>query len=406
MYKSFPTILITGGDPSGIGPEIILKTLTVKLNKNLEACFIYYNTSGKIHKQEIQKMCLEKGYEFKDFNAFINLNINTKIAGNTNTADITKIAGNTNTAGITNTANIKLKELISNNKFILIDVCDFIEEKNTSTTNANIENNFKNNSEYKPENIDYKYCGAISFKALELACDFALFHPCSGILTAPISKERINLASGAKNNDNSGTNDFTGHTEYLAKRFNSDVLMLLHGKKFSVIPLTVHIPISKVPEKLFELTKNENLQKFIKLLQIIKKMPSYQNTNWALCALNPHAGENGLMGNEELKFLNNFSENLKNEGLPISSPLPSDTLFMKPNLNKYRLILTCYHDQGLIPFKALEGETGVNWTIGLPLIRTSPDHGTAFDIAGKNIANHESMSEALQIILENYNCKN
>lgn len=213
------------------------------------------------------------------------------------------------------------------------------------------------------------HTGALAFAALKLACDYALEHGCAGLVTLPLSKEWV-----AK----SLRPDFRGHTEYLAERFGSNVLMLMHGREFSVVPVTVHIAIAEVPAAL---RRRLAEPAFVELLEHLRRIPEYGGARWAMCALNPHCGDGGTIGTDELDFLNGFCDDLRSRGFPLEGPLSADTLFMESVRRRYRLIFSCYHDQGLIPFKAFEGAHGVNATIGLPIVRTSPDHGTAFDLA-------------------------
>ncbi len=224
------------------------------------------------------------------------------------------------------------------------------------------------------------HTGALSFAALKLACDFALEHGCSGLVTLPLSKEWV-----AK----SLRPDFRGHTEYLAERFQSNVLMLMHGREFSVVPITVHIAVDEVPAALRQRLAEPA---FLELLQQLQRLPEYGGARWAMCGLNPHCGDGGTIGREELDFLNDFCEDLRQRGFPLEGPKPADTLFMESVRRRYRLIFSCYHDQGLIPFKAFEGAYGVNATIGLPIVRTSPDHGTAFDLAASRASKPDAGS--------------
>ena len=242
--------------------------------------------------------------------------------------------------------------------------------------------------------------GRLAFRALELACDLILelqSGPGSSdtairisnisLVTAPLSKEWVIRG---------GVSDFSGHTGYLAKRFGSNVLMLMHGQNFSVIPLTEHVSIANVPTALKKRLAQTDL---VDLIGNVARRSVFAGRQVAICALNPHCGEGGLIGNEESEVLQPFIEKLRASGLSITDPLSADTLFMESIRSQYRLIVSCYHDQGLIPFKAFEAENGINVTIGLPFLRTSPDHGTAFGIAGQNLANAASMRRAIEAVL-------
>ncbi|MBI39005.1 MAG: 4-hydroxythreonine-4-phosphate dehydrogenase [Leptospiraceae bacterium] len=230
--------------------------------------------------------------------------------------------------------------------------------------------------------------GRLAFQALESACDWIRDQGCMGLLTAPLSKEHVHLA---------GQTGFSGHTGYLARRFNASVLMLMHGQDFSVLPLTVHIPIKKVSE---ELKRTVQRPELVDEIQSILQRPAFKGKKVALCGLNPHSGEGGLLGTEEQDYLMEFADRLRSNQVDVDGPLSADGLFTDGVRKQYRLILSCYHDQGLIPFKSLEGMNGINVTIGLPFLRTSPDHGTAFSLAGKGIANPSSMVQSYRAIVQ------
>ena len=199
---------------------------------------------------------------------------------------------------------------------------------------------------------------------------------------------------------------YNGQTEVLEKFLAHDgqkAEMLFVSKDFRVLLLTRHLPlkdVSKTITKEFLIEKIERLRGFFQHKLNINK-PSF-----ALCALNPHAGEGGILGDEEEKYMLPAVEALRVRGINITNPLPADTLFidgvqkyLKGAKMPYDCYIACYHDQGLIPIKSVASEKTVNMTIGLDIIRTSPSHGTAFDIAGKNIANPKSMIEAIKACL-------
>ncbi len=230
--------------------------------------------------------------------------------------------------------------------------------------------------------------GRLAFQALEAACDWIHDHGCSGLLTAPLSKEHVHQA---------GQTGFSGHTGYLASRFHCNVLMLMHGQNFSVLPLTVHIPIKEVSAQLKATVERPDL---VREIRSIMDRPAFKGKKLALCGLNPHSGEGGLLGTEEQDYLMEFAERLRANQMDVDGPLSADGLFTEGSRKNYRLILACYHDQGLIPFKSLEGMNGINVTTGLPFLRTSPDHGTAFSIAGKGIASPASMIQSYRAIVQ------
>ena len=234
--------------------------------------------------------------------------------------------------------------------------------------------------------------GDFSFRLLEKACEIKP----KFIVTAPTSKEAMNLAGHKFNGQTEVLEHFLAHNGQKAE-------MLFVSKDFRVLLLTRHCALKNVSGILTKeviIEKTERLRSYFQNKLLIKK-PSF-----ALCALNPHAGENGLIGDEEEKTLVPAIEAVRNRGINITNPLPADTLFIKAVQNylkgeksPYDCYIACYHDQGLIPIKSAASEKTVNMTIGLDIIRTSPSHGTAFDIAGKNIANPDSMMEAIKYCL-------
>lgn len=226
--------------------------------------------------------------------------------------------------------------------------------------------------------------GALAFRALQWACDLTERSPPAALVTAPISKESV-VASGQSG--------FVGHTEYLAGRANCEVLMLMHGRKLSVVPLTIHVALREAPQRLRETLQSAGL---IRLLGKLLSMPPFRGRRAALLGLNPHAGEGGLLGDEEQRWLGPWCEALRQAGVPVEGPLSADGFFFEEVRREFRLALACYHDQGLAPFKALEGRDGLNVTIGLPYLRISPDHGVAFAIAGRGRCDASSMRRALQ----------
>ena len=205
----------------------------------------------------------------------------------------------------------------------------------------------------------------------------------NGLVTAPLSKELLNEQGFS----------FPGHTEYLAAAFKvRENLMLMVKDGLRVAVVTGHIPLVKVAESLTIKLISEKLQILIDSLRIDFGI---QTPKVALTGLNPHAGENGLLGSEEQNIINKVIDQFNFNGYAVKGPFPADGFFGSNEYLKYDGILTMYHDQGLIPFKLLSKGSGVNFTAGLPAVRTSPAHGTAFDLAGKNMADPSSMTHAL-----------
>ena len=239
---------------------------------------------------------------------------------------------------------------------------------------------------------DTKEGGEFSVKSVIKACELKG----KAIVTAPVSKNAMHLAGY----------DFNGQTEILQKYLAHDnqmAEMLFVAKNFRVLLLTRHVPLKDI-----ELTKETIVSKIMRLKEVFELKFGINNPKFALCAFNPHAGENGILGTEEIEILIPAVNELRAKGVNITEPLPADTLFVKSAKEyfqnsknpTYDCIIANYHDQGLIPIKTVAGIKTVNMTIGLDIIRTSPGHGTAFDIAGKNIADAEGMKEAIKAVLD------
>lgn len=225
--------------------------------------------------------------------------------------------------------------------------------------------------------------GRAALRSLQAACQDLKNGLIDGLVTAPIDKDNIQAEDFS----------FPGHTEFLTSYFDSpESLMFLVSEKLRVATATGHVPLKDVPAKL---TQELLLVKLTLLLNSLQKDFGIQKPRVAVLGLNPHAGEKGLLGNEEAEIIIPALNQLKNKGHLIFGPFPADGFFGTGHYRQVDAVLSMYHDQGLIPFKTLAFETGVNFTAGLPIVRTSPDHGTAYDIAGKNLANETSFREAL-----------
>ncbi|GIV31873.1 MAG: 4-hydroxythreonine-4-phosphate dehydrogenase [Saprospiraceae bacterium] len=203
------------------------------------------------------------------------------------------------------------------------------------------------------------------------------------IVTGPIHKKSMELAGFG----------YIGHTEYLAKAFNvSDCLMLMVSSALKVGLVTTHVPLRDVP---LIIDKERIIRKLEILEQSLKVDFGYERPLIAVLGLNPHAGEEGLLGDEEEKVIRPAVVECKKKGMNVFGPFPADGFFGAGKFNKFDAVLAMYHDQGLIAFKSLTFGSGVNYTAGLPIIRTSPDHGTAFELTGKNEADHSSFLQAI-----------
>jgi len=208
----------------------------------------------------------------------------------------------------------------------------------------------------------------------------------AALCTAPISKGELYKHAGFS---------FPGHTEFLAHLSGSDrTVMMLSSDELKVVPVTIHVPLSEVPKAL---TAN-GLEQTIRLTEASLRYEfGIEKPRIAVAGLNPHAGEGGLMGTEETTLIAPVCAKLRAEGMLITDPMSADTMFHPAARARYDVAIAMYHDQALIPIKTLAFDTGVNTTLGLPFPRTSPDHGTAFDIAGTGTANPDSMIAALRL---------
>jgi 4-hydroxythreonine-4-phosphate dehydrogenase len=316
-----PLIGITMGDPAGVGPELIVKLLK---NKSFDfSKFIFFGSSKVLE------------YEFRKYNLRIPIK-------------------NFSTIGSVDTS----KEFIVN---------------------------------FEPKKFDFNFeigkinpnCGRLAYEAILNAIEFANRGLVKAIVTCPINKESLKLASV----------ELIGHTEILSKKSKSnDVFMLMVNDELKVILCTIHVPLLKAVLSLDE--------KLVLKTIIAANKACYnfgiQSPRIGVAGLNPHAGENGTMGDEEQIFIKPAIQEAINSGLNVSGPISPDIIFSMAREKKFDIVVSLYHDQGLIPFKYFGVGNGVNITIGLPFVRTSPDHGTAFDIAGKGIANPNSFFKAIR----------
>lgn len=208
----------------------------------------------------------------------------------------------------------------------------------------------------------------------------------SALCTAPIHKKALKDGAGFP---------FPGHTEYLAHLAGgADVVMMLASPELRTVPVTIHIPLSEVPGALTEAL----LERTIRITDAaLRRDFGLQAPRLAIAGLNPHAGEGGAIGTEEERMIRPLLTRLRGEGFTLLGPLPADTMFHPPARARYDAALCMYHDQALIPIKTIDFAGGVNLTLGLPFVRSSPDHGTAFDIAGQGKADPTSLIAALRL---------
>lgn len=227
--------------------------------------------------------------------------------------------------------------------------------------------------------------GKAAYTYVETAVNLALAGKIAAIATAPLNKDAMNQ----------GGCHFPGHTEILAHLSNTkNYAMMLTGGSLRVIHVSTHLALRQACEKV----KKERVLKVIELADQAMKKIGIKEPRIAVAGLNPHSGEGGLFGTEEIEEIIPAIECAKALGLQVTGPVAPDTVFYRAAVKKdFDIVVVMYHDQGHIPLKVLGFEEGVNITVGLPFIRTSVDHGTAFDIAGKGIANHMSMLESIRL---------
>ncbi len=227
--------------------------------------------------------------------------------------------------------------------------------------------------------------GKASIEYIDEAVKLIRKNKIDALVTAPVSKEAINLAGIS----------FSGHTEYLATLFKvKSFAMMLIGGELKVVLITRHLPLNKVSHNL----NSQSIIETIKLTcQALKRYFNIDKPRIGVCSLNPHSGEKGILGDEEIKIIKPAISKLRKMSIDLDGPLPADILFYKACRGQYDCVIAMYHDQGLIPLKMVAFNRGVNLTLGLPFIRTSPLHGTGFNIAGKSLANPQSTIEAIRL---------
>ncbi|WP_266364977.1 4-hydroxythreonine-4-phosphate dehydrogenase PdxA [Tellurirhabdus rosea] len=323
---------ITLGDYNGVGPEVILKAL--QNNRLQKICTpVIYGSMRVLNRYK--NILHQAGLPIKDWN----LNGIQQVSG----------------------ANHRLTNVI---------------------TCWNEQNQNGQNSDIQPGKVTPE-AGAAALACLQRATEDLKAGHLHAVVTAPINKHNIQNEEFK----------FPGHTEYFAAQFeNRENLMFLVSPQLRVGVVTGHIPLGRVRSSI---TRERVLQKLNLMYASLRNDFGIRKPRIAVLGLNPHAGENGLLGNEEQEILIPLINELRQKGQLIYGPFPSDGFFGTQGYRKYDAVLAMYHDQGLIPFKTLAFDEGVNFTAGLPIVRTSPDHGTAYDIAGKNLADENSMLQAI-----------
>ncbi len=236
--------------------------------------------------------------------------------------------------------------------------------------------------------------GRYAIKSLTAAVEALKQKQIDALVTAPFHKKNVQAENFR----------YTGHTPYLKAVFNvPDVVMLLIGENMRVALLTEHVPVSDVAN---HITRENIVRKLQILNQSLKKDFGIDKPKIAVLGLNPHAGDEGLVGKEEEEIIKPAVKDAKQQDVFCFGPYSADAFFARGQYEKFDAVLAMYHDQGLIPFKSMALGEGVNYTAGLPVVRTSPDHGTAFDIAGKSKADESSLREAMFKAIDIINTRN
>lgn len=232
-----------------------------------------------------------------------------------------------------------------------------------------------------------KEAGDLAYRCVKRATELAMAGEVQAIATAPLNKEALHSAGHI----------YPGHTELLAKLTNSkDYAMVLYTDRLKVIHVTTHIALRKFLDTL----GRERIETVVGMADTFLRRVGFENPRIAVAGVNPHAGENGLFGDEEITIVAPSVAAMKAKGLNVAGPCPPDTVFLQCYEGQYDIVVAMYHDQGHIPLKLLGFYDGVNITAGLPFIRTSADHGTAFDIAWTGKAKSESMAISIQLAMQ------
>jgi 4-hydroxythreonine-4-phosphate dehydrogenase len=226
-------------------------------------------------------------------------------------------------------------------------------------------------------------CGAAAVDYVRAATELCLTGGADALVTAPLNKQAVTLSG----------RPFTGHTEYIAELCGAtESRMLLASERLATIHVTTHVSLRRACE-----LSTSRILRTIELGNEAVQLLGHPRPRVAVCGLNPHAGEHGLFGDEDERFILPAIEAARASGIQFSGPHAGDTIFLQASRGAYDLVVAMYHDQGHIPMKLIDFEGTVNISLGIPVIRTSVDHGTAFDIAGKNLADARSMKQAMRL---------
>jgi len=322
---TLPIVGITMGDPTGIGPEIIVKALSTE--EPFQVCRPVVFGDREVLSKTIERIGLA--------------------------------------------ARVEVFEEIPENKYVPKKIY------------------LRSLTRLDPASLHFgkpdRRCGEAMVKYVEEAANWARAGKVSAITTCPISKEAIHAAGYP----------FSGHTELLAHLVQApSVAMMFLGSKWKIIFVTTHLPLREVPERV---TKDRIFSTILMAEEGMEKYFAIRRPRIAILGLNPHCGEGGVLGDEEKREIIPAIAQARSQGLEVEGPFPSDSFFGLSSKYAFDVVISMYHDQGLIPMKMLDFEESVNFTLGLPFIRTSVGHGTAYDIAGKGLADPANLIKALLI---------
>ena len=330
-----PIVALTMGDPGGIGPEIILKSLR---EAGLNSSFIFLIGSEEVFNFTSQRLRLP--FKIHRVGTFDRLLLKENVV---NFFDVTEEAG------------------------LLYQIV--FEQSRPQSECFSIGKISKWNA-------------ALAYACLKLAAEQGVKGFIQGLVTAPIQKTGMRLIDP----------NFSGHTDYLAETVRiKNYAMMFYHERFCVTLATIHLPLKKVAASL---NAEDLLNKMLLTDEFLKKKLGLKQPKIAVCALNPHGNEFGI---EEDKIIEPAVKEAQKRGLLIEGPLPGDQVFFDAFEGRFQAVIAMYHDQGLAPFKMIAFREGVNVTLGLPYVRTSPDHGTAFDIAYQNQAFHSAFLNSIRL---------
>jgi len=273
----------------------------------------------------------------------------------------------------------KYRKLLNTDEFQFLHIKDASQ---VAHRKVNIIHCWEEDYEIEPGRVT-EQAGKCAFLSLKAATSDLKKGLLNALVTAPINKQNIKSTEF----------NFIGHTEYLQQQFEAkDVLMFMVSEDLKVAVATMHVPLTDVGT---DISKEKLQSKLELMINSLKRDFNIGKPKIAVLGLNPHAGEEGAIGREELEIIKPLIAELKHKGNLVFGPYSADGFFAAESYKKYDAVLAMYHDQGLIPFKMLAFENGVNFTAGLNVVRTSPDHGTAYNIAGKGLADESSMRAAM-----------